>query len=119
MSSNVSLPSHAFLPSSGIPSRSRNPIVHSPQHRRDDTLGRSNRDAQIDIISIDDRVALDAHVRRRVFLERAYRRTSRRGHELEIDAMLLRDLVLDLGPHLYQRGYVEGHERCRGVLRLL
>src|SRR5258706_9710652 len=33
-----------------------------PQHRRDETLGRSNRDAQVDIIAIDDRVALNARV---------------------------------------------------------
>ena len=34
------------------------------QKRRDETLRRSTRDAQIDIIAIDDRVPLDACVRR-------------------------------------------------------
>ena len=34
------------------------------QHRRDEALRCSNRDSQIDIIAIDDRVALDARVRR-------------------------------------------------------
>ena len=82
----------------------------------------SNRNAQIDIIAIDDRVALDARVRRGDLLEREYRRTSKRGHEPEFDVMLLQDLVLELGPHLYERGHVdlvEGRERCGGVLRLL
>ena len=30
-----------------------------PQHRREETLGCSNRDAQIDIVAIDDRVVID------------------------------------------------------------
>src|SRR5258706_14497599 len=93
-----------------------------PQHRRDETLVSSNRDAQIDIIAIDDRVALDVRVRRGDFLEREDGRTSKRGHEPEHDVMLLQDMVLELGPHLYKRGHVdlvEGRERCRGVLRLL
>ena len=36
--------------------------------------------------------------------------------------MPFQDVVLELGPHLYERGHVdlvEGHERCRGVLGLL
>ena len=33
--------------------------------------------------------------------------------------MLIQDLVLELGPHLYERGHVDLVERCRGVLRLL
>ena len=73
-----------------------------PQYRRDETLGSSNRDAQIDIIAIDDRVAFDARVRRGYFLEREYGRTSKRGHEPELDVVLLRDIVLELGPHLYK-----------------
>ena len=71
---------------------------------------------------IDDRVTLDARVRRGDPLERENGRTSKRGHELELDAMLLWDLVPELGPHLYKRGdigLVEGRERCLGVLRLL
>src|SRR5258706_5334938 len=69
-----------------------------PQHRRDETLGSSNRHAQIDIIAIDDRVALDARVRRGEFLEREYGRTSKRGHEPQLDVLLLKDMVLVLGP---------------------
>ena len=38
--------------------------LYIPQQRRDESLGRSSRDAHIDIIEIDDRVALDARVRR-------------------------------------------------------
>jgi len=93
-----------------------------PQHRRDEALGRCNRDAQIDIIAIDDRVALDARVRRGDLLEREDGRASKRGHEPELDVVHLQDLVLELGPHLHERGHVdlvEGCERCRGVLRLL
>ena len=73
-------------------------------------------------MAIDNRVALDARVRRGDLLEREYGRTSKRGHEPELDAMLLQGPVLELGPHFYERGrvgLVEGRERCRGVLRLL
>lgn len=93
-----------------------------PQYRRDETLGCSNRDAQIDIIAINDRVALDARVRRRDLLEREDGRAGKCGHEPELDIVLLQDLVLELAPHLHERGHVdlvEGRERRRGVLRLL
>ena len=45
------------------------------QHRHDRTIGRSNRNAKIDIISIDDQVAFDARVRRGDPLEREYEQT--------------------------------------------
>ena len=58
-------------------------------------------------MTIADRVVHVARVRRRDFLEREYGRTSKRGHELRFDVILLQDLVLELGPHLYERGHVD------------
>ena len=57
-----------------------------------------------------------------IFHECEYGRTSKCGHESELDVSLLQYLVLELGPHLYERGHVdlvEGRERGRGVLQLL
>ena len=71
----------------------------TPQQKREGILGCNNRDAHIDIIEIDDRVALDARVRRGDLLEWEYGRgcTSKRGDEPELGATLLQDFVLDSG----------------------
>ena len=42
-----------------------------------------------------------------IFHEREYGRTSKRGHESELDVSLLQYLVLELGPHVYERGHVD------------
>ena len=53
---------------------------------------------------------IDARIRRGGLLELEYGRTSKRGHEPELDVMRLQDLVLERGPYLYERGHVEGRE---------
>ena len=91
ISSIVSAPSLARLPRSPMAfSMSAKPIcVDIADDRDDQAIGRGDRDRQVDIVVIDDLIALDLRVDGREVLEREASGLGEEAHEAQLHAMLL------------------------------
>lgn len=93
-----------------------------PQNRSYKALWCRNRNAQIDIIAIDDRIAFNTCVRRRNLFQRQRARLCEGAHETELNTVLLQDFILVQSAELLERGHVDLIECCKeggGILRLL
>ena len=124
ISSMVSVPSLARLPKSAIVFSisaklsawaSRMTGTTRPLRRRD-------RDRDVEIVVIDDLLALDRGVDRGDVARGERRRLHEEAHEAEADAVLLLEQILVAGARLHHRRHVdvvEGGEHRGGVLRLL
>ena len=90
--------------------------------RNDQALGRGHRDRDVEIIVIDDLVAVDAGVDRGHVARGERAGLHEEAHEAKADAVLLLEQVLVAGARLDHRRHVDVVERGqhrRGVLRFL
>src|SRR5579883_2169606 len=90
-------------------------------HRDDEPLPGADRDANVVVVPVDDLLALDLRVDRRERLERLDRRLHEEGHEAELHAVLLLELLLVLLAERHDAGevaLVEGRED-RGLVAAL
>ena len=90
--------------------------------RHDQPLGRRHRDRDVEIIVIDDLVALDAGVDRGHVLRGERDRLHEKAHEAQADAVLLLEQILVAGARVDHRRHVDVVERRQqrgGVLRFL
>ena len=93
-----------------------------PEHRHHEAPGGAHRDADVVIALVDDVVAVDLRVDRRVLDERSDGRLDEEGHEAEADAVLLLERLAVRRTQRRHGGHVhlvEGGEHRRRVLREL
>ena len=91
-------------------------------HRDDQAVRRRDRDRDVDIVVIDDLLALDRGVDRGHVLRGKRGRLHEEAHEAEADAVLLLEQILVAGARRHHRGHVDVVERRQhrgGVLRFL
>ncbi len=88
-----------------------------PQDRHDETLAAADRDADVVVVAVDDRVAAQFGIHARDQLQRFDRGLHEERHEAELRAVLLEEGVLVLVAQRHDRGHVDLVERReqRGV----
>jgi len=119
----VSLPSRARLATSrDLSTYVKQSLAIGVLHVGDNEplLGRDG-DSHVDVMLVDDGVAIHLRVDGRELLERLTHRAHEERHERQLDAMLLLDLLLVLVAQRIERGHVDFVERRQvrgGVLGL-
>src|SRR5882757_812043 len=96
-------------------------LVRVPQYGNDQSAIRRNGDSDVEVLLIYDVVALDGRIHRREFLQRFDAGLGKEGHEAELDAVLLLELILVAAPQFVdsvQVHFVEGGEQGLSGLRL-
>jgi hypothetical protein len=109
----VILPSRAFVAASemALSMPAMPSVVAVPDHGHHEALLRRDRDADVVEVVLHQRVALDLRVDRRHLPKRMDDRLHEEGHEPQLEAVLLDELLLVLRAERHDGGHVDLVER--------